>query len=399
MNSKKVPGVYLKRDRDKSVKRKHPWIFSGAIDTTDSSISKGETVNVVTSSGQVVGKGAYSPDSQIRVRMWTFDPQEEINSIFFRNKIDAAFELRQQLNKSNSNAYRIINAENDGLPGIIVDRYGDYLSCQFLSAGAEYWKNEIVKLLAEVLKPKSIYNRSDSDVRIKEGLAPLTGLLYGSDVPDHIEIIENDLKFFVDIKTGHKTGFYLDQKDNRLLLTSFVDAKTVLNCFSYSGAFTVYALKNNAKEVTNIDTSSSSLQLLERNILLNNLDLTKTKNINEDVFKVLRKFRDEGKSFDVIILDPPKFAESISQVQKASRGYKDINLLAIKLLKPGGMLFTFSCSGHITTELFHKIVSDAAVDSGREVCIIKQATQSWDHPVSLNFPEGLYLKGLLLKAD
>lgn len=399
MNSKKNPGVYLKRDRDKSVKRKHPWIFSGAIDRTDSNISNGETVNVVTSSGQIAGKGAYSPHSQIRVRMWTFNPQEEINALFFREKISAAIELRQQLNNSNSDAYRIINAENDGLPGIIADRYGDYLSCQFLSAGAEYWKDEIVKLLTEILKPKSIYNRSDSDVRIKEGLVPETGLLYGSDIPDRIEITENGLKFFVDIKTGHKTGFYLDQKDNRLLLSLFVKNKTVLNCFSYSGAFTVYALKNNAKEVTNIETSSTALELLNKNIQLNKLEINNNKNINEDVFKVLRKFRDEGKSFDVIILDPPKFAESISQVQKASRGYKDINLLAIKLLNPGGILFTFSCSGHITTDLFHKIVSDAAVDSGRYVRIIKQAAQSWDHPVSLNFPEGLYLKGLLLKTD
>jgi 23S rRNA (cytosine1962-C5)-methyltransferase len=399
MNSKKIPGVYLKKDRDKSLKRMHPWIFSGAIDRTDSNISNGETVNVVTSSGQVVGKGAYSPNSQIRVRMWTFDPQEEIISQFFREKISAAYELRQQLNNSNSDAYRIINAENDGLPGIIVDRYGDYLSCQFLSAGTEYWKDEIVKLLAEIIKPKSVYERSDSDVRIKEGLKPETGLLYGLDVPDQIEITENGLKFLVDIKTGHKTGFYLDQKDNRLLLSPFVKNKTVLNCFSYSGAFTVYALKNNAQEVTNIETSSTALELLNKNIQLNDLNINNNKNINEDVFKVLRKFRDEGKSFDVIILDPPKFAESVSQIQKASRGYKDINLLAIKLLKPGGILFTFSCSGHVTTDLFHTIVSDAAVDSGRTVRIIKQATQSWDHPVSLNFPEGLYLKGLLLKTD
>lgn len=394
----KMNKVHLKKDRDKSVKRNHPWIFSGAVERTDPDIKNGETVNVISSSGQIIGKGAYSSASQIRVRMWTFNSDAEIGSDFYRERISAAFNFRKHIIPNDTNAYRIVNAENDGLPGVIVDRYGDYLVCQFLSTGAEYWKEEIVKQLVDLVAPKSVYERSDSDVRIKEGLTPISGLLYGEEPPDQIEITENGLKFFVDIKTGHKTGFYLDQRDNRLLLTSFVKDKSVLNCFSYTGGFSVYALSGGAKKIINIDSSSSALELSNKNVELNTLDATKTENINEDVFKVLRKFRDEAKSFDVIILDPPKFAESFSQISKASRGYKDINLLAIKLLNPGGTLFTFSCSGHITPDLFSKIVSDAALDSGRDIKIIKQMTQSSDHVISPNFPEGLYLKGLILKS-
>lgn len=393
-----MQNIRLKKERDKSLKRKHPWIFSGAIERTDLGINSGETVNVVSSSGNIIGTGAYSPSSQIRIRMWSFDNNEKIDSLFFFKKISEAYELRKQLINNSTNAYRVINAENDGLPGVVVDRYGEYLSCQFLSAGAEYWKKHIVEHLIRLFKPKSIYERSDSDVRIKEGLTPYSGLIYGEDIPDRVEIAENGIKFFVEIKSGHKTGFYLDQRDNRLLLSTFASDKTVLNCFSYTGGFTIYALKENAKEVINIDTSQPALELLNKNIELNNLSSLRNKNINSDTFKVLRKFRDEGKTFDIIILDPPKFAESISQIQQASRGYKDINLLALKLLNPGGLLFTFSCSGHITPELFQKIVSDAALDSGREIRILKQMMQSPDHIVASNFPEGLYLKGLILKS-
>lgn len=393
-----MQNIRLKKERDKSLKRKHPWIFSGAIERTDLGINSGETVNVVSSSGNIIGTGAYSPSSQIRIRMWSFDNNEKIDSLFFFKKISEAYELRKQLINNSTNAYRVINAENDGLPGVVVDRYGEYLSCQFLSAGAEYWKKHIVEHLIRLFKPKSIYERSDSDVRIKEGLTPYSGLIYGEDIPDRVEIAENGIKFFVEIKSGHKTGFYLDQRDNRLLLSTFASDKTVLNCFSYTGGFTIYALKENAKEVINIDTSQPALELLNKNIELNNLSSLRNKNINSDTFKVLRKFRDEGKTFDIIILDPPKFAESVSQIQQASRGYKDINLLALKLLNPGGLLFTFSCSGHITPELFQKIVSDAALDSGREIRIVKQMMQSPDHIVASNFPEGLYLKGLILKS-
>jgi len=304
--------------------------------------------------------------------------------------------LRNQIiDTSETNAYRIINAESDGLPGLIVDRYSDFLVCQFLSSGAEFNKEIIIEILVEIFKPAGIFERSDFEVRTKEGLQPIQGLLKGTIPKDLIEVQENGFKFLVDVKSGHKTGFYLDQRDNRALISEFSKGKSVLNCFSYTGGFSVYALASGAERIIQIDSSSSALEIANKNIELNGLRLSSVESINDDVFNVLRKFRDERKSFDLIILDPPKFTESVSQVQKASRGYKDINLLAIKLLNPCGILFTFSCSGHISPELFQKIVADAALDSGREVKIIKQLTQSSDHPVSLNFPEGLYLKGLV----
>jgi 23S rRNA (cytosine1962-C5)-methyltransferase len=267
--------------------------------------------------------------------------------------------------------------------------------CQFLSAGTEFFKQSIVEVLNETFNPSGVYNRSDADVREKEGLKPEKGLLFGKEPQEFIEIVENNLKFLVNIKDGHKTGFYLDQRDNRKLVSEFSEGQNVLNCFSYTGGFSLFALNSGAKKIIQIETSDSAIDLSNKNIELNNFNLSQVESINGDVFEVLRKFRDERKTFDLIVLDPPKFAESASQILKAGRGYKDINLLAFKLLNPRGVLFTFSCSGHISRELFQKIVADASLDSGREVKIIKHLTQSSDHPVSLNFPEGLYLKGLV----
>jgi 23S rRNA (cytosine1962-C5)-methyltransferase len=267
--------------------------------------------------------------------------------------------------------------------------------CQFLSAGAEFYKKMIIEVLDDIFKPLGIFERSDVEVRTKEGLQPTQGLLKGIVPDDLIEIMENGFKFLVDIKGGHKTGFYLDQRDNRALVSEFSRGKSVLNCFSYTGGFSVYALASGAEKITQVEASASAIELSLKNIELNNLNSSLMENINGDVFEVLRKFRDERKTLDLIILDPPKFAESVSQIQKASRGYKDINLLAMKLLNPGGILFTFSCSGHISPELFQKIVADAALDAGKEVKIIKYLNQSSDHSVSTNFPEGLYLKGLV----
>lgn len=391
-----MPSIALKKSAESFIKRKHPWIFSGAIDKVEGNPSNGQTVQIFTSDKKLIGNGSFSPSSQIRVRVWSFDPNEKIDSDFFRKKILDASEVRKQfINESTTNAYRIINSESDGLPGLIVDRYANFLVCQFLSAGAEFNKEAIVGMLDDIFKPPGIFERSDVEVRTKEGLQPVKGLLKGTIPDDLIEVQENGFKFLVDIKNGHKTGFYLDQRDNRLLVSEFAKGKNVLNCFSYTGGFSVYALAAGANKVTQIEASSSAIELSLKNIELNNLNSSLLESINGDVFEVLRKFRDERKTFDVIILDPPKFTESASQIQKASRGYKDINLLAIKLLNPGGILFTFSCSGHISSELFQKIVADAALDSGREVKILKQLTQSSDHPVSLNFPEGLYLKGLV----
>jgi 23S rRNA (cytosine1962-C5)-methyltransferase len=391
-----LPSVILKKSADSFIKRKHPWIFSGAIEKVEGNPSIGETVQIFTSNKTPVGSGSYSPSSQIRVRVWSFDPEEKIDEGFFNRKISAAFDLRKQIiDSSQTNAYRIVNAESDGLPGLIVDRYADYLVCQFLSAGVEVNKEIIIERVNDIFKPTGIFERSDVDVRTKEGLQPTQGLLKGTVPDDLIEVLENGFKFLVDIKGGHKTGFYLDQRDNRALVSEFAKGKNVLNCFSYTGGLSVYALAAGAEKVTQIDSSASALEVANKNIELNGLSISSVENINGDIFEVLRKFRDERKTFDLIILDPPKFAESVAQIQQASRGYKDINLLAMKLLNPCGLLFTFSCSGHISKELFQKIVSDAALDSGREVKIIKQLTQSSDHPVTLNFPEGLYLKGLV----
>jgi len=391
-----VSSIILKKSADTFIKRKHPWIFSGAIEKVEGNPSNGETVQIFTSNKTLVGSGSFSPSSQIRVRVWSFDPEEKVDVDFFKRKISLALSLREKIiDTSKTNAYRIINAESDELPGLIVDRYADYLVCQFLSAGTEFFKKIMLEILDDIIKPFGIYERSDLEVRTKEGLQPNQGLLKRTIPEDLIEVKENGFKFLVDIKGGHKTGFYIDQRVNRLLVSEFSKGKNILNCFSYTGGFSVYALASVASKITQVEASASAIELSFKNFELNNLDSTLVENINGDVFDVLRKFRDEKRTFDLIILDPPKFTESVSQIQKASRGYKDINLLAIKLLNPGGILFTFSCSGHISPELFQKIVADAALDSGREVKIIKQLTQSSDHPVALNFPEGLYLKGLV----
>ena len=390
--------VILKRGRDKSIKRKHPWIFSGAIETVKDVKQNGEIVEIISSDGKLLALGSYCPHSQISVRILSFNPQEKVDRNFFRKRIEEAYLLRQTIiNHKQTNAYRIINAEGDYLPGLVVDKYDNYLVCQFLSAGAEFWKKEIIEILKDIFNPKGIFERSDVEVRKKEGLEPVKGVLWGNEPPDLIEITENNMKFLVDVKQGHKTGFYLDQRDNRESINGFTKDKEVLNCFSYSGGFSVYALDAGAAKVINIDASSEALNLASKNISLNNFPIERFENIQGDAFEILRKFRDTNKTFDVIILDPPKFAESASQIIKASRGYKDINLLAMKLLNPGGVLFTFSCSGHITPELFSKIISDAAVDANRDVHIMKLLYQSTDHIISANFPEGLYLKGVICK--
>lgn len=391
--------VTLKPQREKSLLRRHPWIFTGAVAQIQGSPQTGETVEVASSQGELLGRGAYSPHSQIVVRMWSFDPAEEISSTFFRTRLQRGIAGRQALAASEQfSAYRLINAESDGLPGMIVDRYDTFLVCQFLAAGADYWKQEIVSQLQALFPCTGIYERSDVDVRAKEGLPLRTGVLAGAAPPETAQIQEGALRFLVEIQQGHKTGFYLDQRENRQYLAQYVQGKDVLNCFAYTGGFGIYALKYGANSVANIDTSAAALQLLQRQIALNGLDETRSEQLEGDVFQRLRQFRDGRRQFDVIILDPPKFAESRSQLKSASRGYKDINLLAIKLLRPGGILFTFSCSGLIEPDLFQKIVADAALDANREAQILRRLSQAADHPVALNFPEGHYLKGLVCRV-
>jgi 23S rRNA (cytosine1962-C5)-methyltransferase len=387
--------LFLKAESESFLKRQHPWIFSGAINEIKGSPAPGETIEIFNCNKVLCGRGAYSSQSQITVRMWSFNPGEEIDHDFFSKRIKISVSHRQNIQ---SQAYRLINAESDGLPGLIVDRYNDFLVCQFLSSGAEYWKNTISDILNELVVNQGIYERSDVRIREKEGLPQRKGILSGSDPPELIEIQEGHYKFFVDIKNGHKTGFYLDQRENRQQVAAYVKNKSVLNCFAYTGAFGIVALSAGAVSVTNIETSFDAVSLCNKNFELNKLSLRNVENIQDDVFNVLRKFRDSRRYFDVIILDPPKFAESRSQLKSASRGYKDVNLLALKLLNPGGILFTFSCSQAVEPDLFQKIVSDAALDARRELQIIRWLSQAPDHPVRLNFPQGRYLKGLVCRV-
>lgn len=389
--------VILHKGREKSLLRKHPWIFSGAIDSIDDNIELGETVEILSSDKKFFAVGAYSPHSQIRIRVWSFN-HIEINKVFFTEKISSAVTFRKSIiDEKKYNAYRIVNSESDGLPGLIVDKYNNILVCQFISAGAEKWKQTIVEILVDQLEPTAIYERSDADVRQKEGLKSNKGMLYGKIDSGEVIIQEDNLSYIVNIFTGHKTGFYLDQRENRKIISEYSKGKNVLNCFSYTGSFGIAALVNDAEHVLNIDSSEEALNLSTRNFQLNKINADKFTNLKADVFTELRKQKSESKKYDLIILDPPKFVEGKNSLNKASRGYKDINMLAMQLLNDDGLLFTFSCSGLMTPELFNKIIADAATDAGVNLSIIDRLWQSGDHRVTTSFPESLYLKGLLVK--
>lgn len=392
--------VRLKPGREKSLLRRHPWIFSGAVASVegiDAGGGMGDTVDVVDSRGRFLARGAYSPHSQIRVRIWSWDPEEAVDERFFRDRLVKAMGARLEfVDRSETNAYRLVNAESDGLPGLIVDRYADTLVVQCLSSGSERWRDTLVELILEISGHRQIFERSDAEVRTLEGLAPRAGMLIGSESPERLEIQENGLFFEVDIIHGHKTGFYLDQRENRARLRALAAGRKVLDCFTYSGGFTISALAGSAEKVVAIDSSAEVLGLAQQNLALNGLPVENAEWVTGDVFQVLRKFRDQGLSFDLIILDPPKFASTAAQAQRAARGYKDINLLAFKLLKPGGILMTFSCSGGVSEDLFQKIVAGAALDAGVSARIVEHLHQGPDHPVALNFPEGSYLKGFII---
>ncbi len=394
-----MKSVVLKKGREASLLRRHPWIFSGAVQKAQPKPKNGETVLILRHDGTPLAVGAFSGKSQIRVRIWSFDPTEPIDAAFFHTRIKQALAKRQALKLAEtSNAYRLISSEADGLPGLIVDRYADFAVLQFLSAGAEFWKKEIVAAVNALLKPRGIYERSDSEARQKEGLQAQKGVLTGAEPPDRIEIEEHGLRFLVDVKNGHKTGFYLDQRANRLLVRRFAAGKEVLNCFAYTGGFGLAAAQGKAKHIVNVEAVGSLIAESERNVAVNDLNAQRFEHIKGDVFKLLRRFTEEDRLFDLIVLDPPKFAERQSHLPRAARGYKDINLQAFKLLRPGGYLFTFSCSGLMKPDLFRKIVADAALDAGRQVQILRFLSQDADHPVALHIPESEYLKGLLLKV-
>lgn len=389
-----TPRVILKPGRDKSLRRYHPWVFSGAIDRLVGRPLPGSTVGVYSHDGEWLAWGAWSPKSQIRVRVWSFQAADRIDPCWWRARIDQARQRRQVFSACpDLDSYRLIYGEADGLPGVILDRYGDVLVLQSLTWGADFWWETLVDILTEFYPGATVYERSDTDSRSKEGLPWRTGLITGPEPPELVLIREYQNRFWVDIRRGHKTGFYLDQRENRQVVQAYCRGGEALNCFAYTGGFTVSLLRAGCEHVTQIDSSASALTLATQNVALNGCDGRRVTSVVGDVFQVLRQYRDAGRTFDHIILDPPKFADSQAQVPKAARGYKDINLLAMKLLRPGGFLVTFSCSGLVSADLFQKILAAAAIDSGRTVHLLQPLGQPWDHGVNLWVPEGAYLKG------
>ncbi|HLP98040.1 MAG TPA: class I SAM-dependent methyltransferase [Sideroxyarcus sp.] len=397
-NAAAKPAIILREGREKSLQRRHPWIFSGAVECIDGKPASGDTLPVRDAAGNFLAWAAYNPDSQITARVWSWQEQDVIDHVFFRRRIADALAARRALTiEQAGNGMRIIHGESDGLPGLIVDQYGDVLVMQLGSAGPERWRDTLADILQELCNPVCIYERSDSDGRELEGLPKRCGVLRGK-LPEKVEVSENGLRFAVDVAEGQKTGYYLDQRDNRAFTGTLAAERDVLNCFCYSGGFSLYALRGGAKSVLSIDASEGALELARRNVELNGLDASKAEWQCADVFEALRKLRDQNRKFDLIVLDPPKFAPTAAFAEKASRAYKDINLLGFKLLRPGGLLFTYSCSGGISDELFQKIIAGAALDAGVDAQIVKKLHAAADHPVLLSFPEGAYLKGLVLRV-
>jgi len=391
-----MKSIHLKPGRDKSVKRRHPWIFSGAVEKVDGEPASGETV-LVKSAGQPVAVAAWSPRSQIQARIWSFDAGTRIEKSFFESTVKKAIQLRKSLPASrHSNALRLVHGESDGLPGLVVDRYDDVLVAQFLSAGAEYWRETILDSLIEISGCESVFERSDADVRKLEGLESRVGFARGNREARRCPIVEHGLNFRVDVEGGQKTGFFLDQRDNRQRVRALAEGRDVLDGFCYTGGFSVAALAGGAASITAVESSAPALEIAKENVNANAMDFSRISFEQADVFAYQRLLRDQGRSFGLIVLDPPKFAPTAAQVKNAARAYKDINLMAFKLLKPGGLLATFSCSGGVSAELFQSIVAGAASDAGVDAKIIERFGPAADHPVALSFPEGDYLKGLLL---
>ena len=390
--------VVLRPGKEKPVLNHHPWIFSGAIGRIEGDPADGDIVEVVDHERHFLARGYINRHSQITVRLLTWAEDEAPDSTFWRQRIQQAIKHRRGLLESGeTTACRLIHAESDLLPGLVVDRYDEYLVIQALTLGIECRKPEIVGILAEFLQPEGIYERSDVDVREKEHLPPSAGPLWGREPPDLLDILENGYTFQVDIKHGQKTGFYLDQRDNRRRLTRYSARRAVLNAFAYTSSFGVYAASAGAERITHVDTSAEALTLARSNMQRNDFGNRDDQYVVGDVFEILRQYRDEKREFDLIILDPPKFAYSRSQVQAACRGYKDINLLAMQLLGPEGILFTMSCSGLVSPDLFQKVVFGASVDARRDAQVLEKLSQPADHPILLTFPEGGYLKGLVCR--
>ena len=387
--------IRLRPGKERSLQRRHPWVFAGSVD--NGRADPGETVRVEDAAGNFLAWGAYSGNSLIRVRAWSFDESERIDRAFFERRITRALALRTRLPIASSGV-RLVHGEADGLPGLVVDRYGDTLSVQFLAAGTERWKDTLADLLLQASGAARLYERSDASVRGLEGLEPRSGWLRG-DGSTELLISEHGWQLTLDVARGHKTGYYLDQRDNRAHFARWVrqfGCRQVLNCYSYTGGFTVAALAGGAAQVTSVDSSAPALQRVQAHVQLNGFDAAASECVDADVNAYLRRSLDAGRKFDAIVLDPPKFAPTAAHAERAARAYKDINRLALLLLAPGGLLFTFSCSGGIGAELFHKIVAGAAIDAGVDGAIVQRLEGACDHPTTLFFPEGEYLKGLVV---
>jgi 23S rRNA (cytosine1962-C5)-methyltransferase len=392
--------VILRAGRERPIQQRHPWVFSGAIASVRGYVGRGDVVDVQSESGEWLARGMWSQDSQIRVRLCTWDAEEAVDNAFLRRRLERAIQARQSYLAASgqTDSCRLVYAESDGLPGLIVDKFGDYLSIQLLTQGMAKRSDEIVQILVDLLHPLGIYERSDVSVLEKENLEPREGLLWGQQPPSNHTSRHFDYQFYVDVAAGQKTGFYLDQAENRRRVAAYCDQAEVASFFSYTGAFEVWAAGAGASHVTAVDSSALAIDTMRANLQLNGVQ-TPVEAIEGDVFRILRQYRHEGRTFDVIILDPPKFAHSQAQVERATRGYKDINLIAMQILRPGGMLATFSCSGLVSADLFQKVIFGAAVDARRDVQIVERLTQSPDHPVLLSFPEGEYLKGLICRVS
>jgi 23S rRNA (cytosine1962-C5)-methyltransferase len=388
--------LILKSGREKSLRRRHPWVFSGAVAKVQGDPGPGETVEIRSAAGQFLAIAAYSPRSQIVARVWAWE-ECAIGPAFFTERIGRAVGQRATLMTTGAtDAVRLVHGESDGLPGIVADQYADTVVVQLTSAGADRWRGEIADALLETTGALRIWERSDAEVRELEGLAPECGVLRGEREPARILVTEHGLRFEVDLERGQKTGFYLDQRENRRRARSLAAGRDVLDAFCYTGGFALNALAGGARSVLALDTSTEALERAHANALLNGL--ADADWIAGDVFKMLRQLRDERRGFDLIVLDPPKFAPTAAHAARAARAYKDVNLLAFKLLRPGGHLMTFSCSGGVPADLFQKIVAGSALDAGAQAQIIERLGPGSDHPVALNFPEGDYLKGLLCRV-
>ncbi len=396
-----MPQLILQPGKERSLFRRHPWIFAGSVARLDGRARPGDTVDVVAANGRPLARAAWSPQSQIRARVWTFDPEETVDDAFFKRRVAAAVARREAIpGLAGQDGLRLIHGESDGLPGVIADRYGDTVVVQLTAAGSDKWRKAIVGGLHKATGCARIYERSDSEVRKLEGLAPVTGWLSGEASGTPLSIVEHGVRMNVDVVGGHKTGFYLDQRDNRLLTRELAAGRSTLNCFCYTGGFSLQALAGGAASVLSIDSSGPALASAAGNLALNpQLDAARAEWREADVFTELRALRADGRRFDLVILDPPKFAPSAAHAERAARAYKDINVLGFRLLNPGGLLMTYSCSGGIGLELFQDIVAGAAVDAARDARILRRLAAAPDHPVALHFGEGEYLKGLLVQAD